>query len=80
MTPMPASKRIVVGEVLREGVRLRMKGAARALASAIREALPEGYRYVLVLEQDGSLAFASDGDRDEAAATLRRALRELEGS
>lgn len=77
---MPSSKKLLLGTISKDLAAKMLKDKGRDLAGALREALPESYAFVVVLEHDGAIAFFSDSDRAAAIRALRQVLRELEGS
>ncbi len=77
---MPASKKLLIGTINRELASKMMKDRGRDLAGAIRDALPENYRYMVLLQEGPNVAFFTDSERAEAIRSLRQVLQELEGS
>lgn len=78
--PMPVSNKILIGPVHKELAACMLKDKGRELAGAIRDGLPEGYEYLVVLKENDTLAFFSDCSREQAIRSLREVLAELEGS
>lgn len=79
MGGMRTTKKLLIGDVDRALAEKAMRDRGRELAGAIREGLPEGTRFVLVLGDDDGESFFSDSERGVAAGMLRRVLLRLWG-
>lgn len=76
---MATTKRIVSVSTKEEAKEL-LKTKGRELAAALREAVPHGHGYMLILSSESGVVFFTDSPRTEAIRTMREVLAHLEGS
>lgn len=76
---MATTKKIVsVGS--KDEAKALLKDKGRELAAALRDAVPFGHGFMLILSSDNGVVFFTDSPRPEAIRTIKEVLAHLEGS
>lgn len=77
-----ASRQLMIRAIEKAKADKMLKDKAREVACALKDALPAGYGFLLVITDDGegSESFVSDFSRERAIQVARSVLAQLEGS
>lgn len=78
MTTMRAmSRKLMLGAISKEAAVRCLKERGREVAEAVAAALPESWRYVVILRDDDTIAFFSASDREAVIDMLEKVLAQL---
>lgn len=79
---MSTTRKLLIKSIEKAKAEKMLKEKTREVATALRDSLPEGYGFLLVItdERDGSESVVTDFERERAVRMLRSVLAQLEGS
>jgi hypothetical protein len=73
------SRKMLLGSLSKEVAAKFLRERGRELVEAIRSALPESYRYVMILKDGEAIAYFSDESKEDAIRMLEDIFAHLKG-